>query len=174
MTKAPASRLEQAAPPQSPEAPILVFDEEMYLRLNPDVLVAVAAGKFSSGRDHYERFGRAEGRLIAAPGVPPCGRVILTAQPDQVAEQPRPPVGTIDAIRISPAGGIYIVGWVNDTQDRLDRIDLFFPGWSVSFDGASLGRIRRPDAETAMGIGKVGVDIHGPLVMGDRLVRAVL
>ncbi len=152
MTKAPASRLEQAAPPQSPEVPVPVFDEEMYLRLNPDVLVAVAAGKFGSGREHYERFGRAEGRLVAAPGVPPCGRVILTAQPDQVAEQPRPPVGSLDSIRISPAGGIYIVGWVNDTQDRLDRVDLFFPGWSISFDGASLARIRRPDAEAAMGI----------------------
>ncbi|MBB5374067.1 glycosyltransferase family protein [Acidocella aromatica] len=143
MTIPPASGQDQAA----------VFDEEIYLRLNPDVLVAVAAGKFGSGREHYERFGRAEGRQISAPGVMPRGRVIMTAQPDQVAEQPRAPVGSLDAIRISPAGGIYVVGWVNDAQDRLDSIDLFFAGWSVSFDGASLARIRRPDVESAMGLG---------------------
>lgn len=140
-------------PPVSGQDQAAVFDEEIYLRLNPDVLVAVAAGKFGSGREHYERFGRTEGRQISAPGVLPRGRVIMTAQPDQVAEQPRSPVGSLDTIRISPAGGIYLVGWVNDAQDRLDSIDLFLPGWSVSFDGASLARIRRPDVENAMGLG---------------------
>ena len=38
------------------------FDEAYYLGNNPDVAEAVAQGSFSSGREHYERWGRDEGR----------------------------------------------------------------------------------------------------------------
>jgi len=45
------------------------FDEAAYLRANPDVAAAVAAGKFSSGRQHFERYGHAEKRyqLLESP-----------------------------------------------------------------------------------------------------------
>jgi MoaA/NifB/PqqE/SkfB family radical SAM enzyme len=39
-----------------------MFDESFYLGTNPDVAEAVAHGFFSSGREHYELFGRGEGR----------------------------------------------------------------------------------------------------------------
>jgi SAM-dependent methyltransferase len=43
-----------------------VFNEQYYLAANPDVAMAIMAGFCKSGRDHYERYGRAEGR----PGSP--------------------------------------------------------------------------------------------------------
>jgi SAM-dependent methyltransferase len=45
------------------------FDETYYLAAYPDVAAAVAAGKFASGREHFERFGRPEGRRGAATGL---------------------------------------------------------------------------------------------------------
>jgi hypothetical protein len=38
------------------------FDESAYLTTYPDVQQAVINGQFKSGLDHYERFGKAEGR----------------------------------------------------------------------------------------------------------------
>lgn len=41
------------------------FDEREYLELNPDVAMSVMAGYFSSGWEHYQRFGKIEGRLFS-------------------------------------------------------------------------------------------------------------
>ncbi|MNT94099.1 hypothetical protein D3C72_2357160 [compost metagenome] len=41
----------------------LPFSENAYLARYEDVAAAVEAGAFDSGRDHYERFGKHEGRL---------------------------------------------------------------------------------------------------------------
>jgi hypothetical protein len=46
----------------SPNAMDSGFDEERYLALNPDVAQAVEQGHFHSGREHFSRHGRAEGR----------------------------------------------------------------------------------------------------------------
>lgn len=40
-----------------------MFDEDWYLARHPDVAAAVRGGGFASGWDHYDRHGRAEGRL---------------------------------------------------------------------------------------------------------------
>ena len=40
-----------------------LFDEEAYLRLNPDVARAVANGEVASGRQHFLKHGRAEARF---------------------------------------------------------------------------------------------------------------
>jgi len=40
------------------------FDEEAYLRANPDVAAAVKNGQLQSGRQHFELFGRNEGRRL--------------------------------------------------------------------------------------------------------------
>lgn len=39
------------------------FNEADYLAANPDVAAAVAAGQLKSGREHYEKFGKIEGRI---------------------------------------------------------------------------------------------------------------
>jgi len=40
------------------------FVEEDYLELNPDVKVALGKGLIKSGKEHYSRFGKNEGRRI--------------------------------------------------------------------------------------------------------------
>ena len=42
----------------------LSFDEVLYLKCNPDVATAVAAGYFKSGEAHYMQYGRYEGRRL--------------------------------------------------------------------------------------------------------------
>lgn len=39
------------------------FDEAAYVKNNPDVALAIKNGHFSSGWDHFQKCGRAEGRL---------------------------------------------------------------------------------------------------------------
>ncbi len=139
------------APTPQPEA-TKHFNEELYLRLNPDVRLAMAAGSFSSGREHFERYGRAEGRPFL-PAAMQRGRVSVSANPHKTREHVKPPACAIDSVKISASGAILVVGWVNDAQDPLDCIELYFAGWSVALDGAALARVRRPDAEAALATG---------------------
>lgn len=44
-----------------------IFDENYYLANNPDVQASVTAGAFSSGRQHFEQYGLAEGRVSVSP-----------------------------------------------------------------------------------------------------------
>ncbi|WP_298224104.1 glycosyltransferase [Acidocella sp.] len=137
---------------RAPPAPLSEFDEETYLRLNPDVLVAVAEGKFRSAREHYEHYGRAEGRLAVAPRDLPRDRIIITARPGGADEAPNAPAGAVDTIKLSSAGGLFVAGWINDSLDRLDAVELYVAGWSIAFSAANLARVRRPDAESAAGL----------------------
>jgi hypothetical protein len=41
----------------------LPFSEKYYLARYPDVAAAVKSGVFADGREHYDRYGRREGRL---------------------------------------------------------------------------------------------------------------
>jgi hypothetical protein len=53
----PADSLEEAQPPDW-------FDEEAYLRANPDVSDSIALGEFRSAFDHFTLHGRDENRLL--------------------------------------------------------------------------------------------------------------
>ena len=44
-----------------------IFDESFYLENNPDVAVAVDAGVFATGLDHFQQYGLAEGRVSVSP-----------------------------------------------------------------------------------------------------------
>lgn len=43
--------------------------DQQYLVNNPDVAAAVARGDYATGRDHYDRYGQAEGRRYATGGL---------------------------------------------------------------------------------------------------------
>lgn len=43
----------------------ILYDEGVYLMVNPDVAAAVERGDFSSGEEHYRIFGKAEGRVAS-------------------------------------------------------------------------------------------------------------
>lgn len=123
------------------------FDETTYLRLNPDVLVAVRAGKFSSGREHYEHYGRAEGRLALPSAVLPRDRILVTTHNGITPESPTPYLGVMDQIKLSPLGGLFIAGWVDDTLDPLETIELYVAGWAIAFSATTLARSLRPDTD---------------------------
>ncbi len=130
-----------------------VFNEETYLRLNPDVRLAVASGSFQSGRNHYDRYGREEGRPFIMPQGGVRGRIVMTAASDTCHEKVKLPAAAVDGVLLSRSGGIYVVGWINDVSDRLESLDLYFSRWSVSLDGNSLARERREDAEVVLANG---------------------
>jgi hypothetical protein len=46
---------------------LAIFDEQFYLANNPDVKASVQAGTFSSGREHFEKYGLKEGRTLVSP-----------------------------------------------------------------------------------------------------------
>jgi hypothetical protein len=62
-----------------------LFDENAYLAANPDVAAAVRAGKVASGRDHYEQWGRAEGRS-AGGKFDPAAEAARTARDSMYAQ----------------------------------------------------------------------------------------
>lgn len=43
-----------------------IFDEQFYLANNSDVKAAVQAGQFKSGREHFEKYGLKEGRVLVS------------------------------------------------------------------------------------------------------------
>ena len=43
------------------------FSEDTYLLANPDIKQAVKKGDFKSGREHFEMYGKAEGRCVRLP-----------------------------------------------------------------------------------------------------------
>ncbi len=45
------------------------FDEDFYLLANPDVRKAIKEGVIVSGQEHFERFGKAEGRRGVSPVI---------------------------------------------------------------------------------------------------------
>jgi hypothetical protein len=138
-----------ADPPETRKASSASFDEEAYLRFNPDVRAAVAAGHFASGRDHFDRYGKAEGRQTQKLSNQWRDRVIATGNLDTPRPRPKNWACSIDNVIISPAGGIFFTGWVDDYLETLDSIDLYFGEWAISFSGAGIARTRRPDVETA-------------------------
>ncbi|WP_438479472.1 glycosyltransferase [Oleiharenicola lentus] len=60
-----------------------LFNEKAYLLAHPDVADAVAQGALASGWDHYQRFGRLEGRALSTPnytaGLPDVDAIAFDA-----------------------------------------------------------------------------------------------
>ena len=68
------------------DAPSLIkgtFDEEQYLKDNPDVAQAVRAGTISSGKEHYDAFGSIEGRAKPTEGGTELNLQRLKANPNE-------------------------------------------------------------------------------------------
>ena len=71
---------------QQRDAPTLTkgtFDEEQYLKDNPDVAQAVRAGTISSGKEHYDAFGAVEGREQPREGGTELNLQRLKANPNE-------------------------------------------------------------------------------------------
>lgn len=125
------------------------FDEQVYLRLNPDVAAAVGAGALASGREHYQRYGAREGRRyqpLLGEVLEPVVVAIATTRPDG-SRAPDPPAYGLDAVRMSPGGGVFVTGWIDDTTDPLTELLIEGEGWAVDLARTALARTRRRDVE---------------------------
>jgi GT2 family glycosyltransferase len=128
------------------------FDEDGYLRFNPDVRRAIDIGQVASGYAHYLLYGRSEGRTL--PDTPREARNILLAAAHDAARTdvfPKEARCSIDALIIAPMGGVMIVGWIDDVSQPLSCVRLIGPDWRVVIDASRFVRVRRLDVENAIG-----------------------
>jgi GT2 family glycosyltransferase len=58
----------------------------------------------------------------------------------------------IEAVVAGRDGGVMLIGWADDADCPIDSIVLATPSWRVTFDAATLARVRRTDVETALGV----------------------
>ena len=107
----------------------VVFDEQAYLAANPDVANAIADGSFQgSARDHFEQFGKAEGRDTgASPGLDTGLNNDTTLTPPQnpapfapfpKATPPEPPVADVPAPPAPDDSALDVAGTFNTLLDR--------------------------------------------------------
>lgn len=139
----------QGAPPaDQPDRPPDWFDEEAYLRANPDVAAAMGTGEFRSAFDHYTRYGEREQRPLHVSSKEPRDRLIRTgAEVFQPASLPDFRAG-LESVMLSPAGGLFVFGWVDDRVSPVEWLRVSGQGWFLTFSDARLCRLRRPDVET--------------------------
>lgn len=137
------------APGPSPDA-APDFDEEGYLRLNPDIAAAVASGKRESGLEHWLRYGRAEGRHY-------IGRrdrwteVRIGPSAGFASKPPGVPKHAVEVVRLSEDGRLFITGWADDLASHLKSLRVEGPGWTLQVPAEALSRTRRDDVQTALG-----------------------
>ena len=132
------------------------FEENAYLQANPDVAAALARGELSSGYSHFTMIGLRENRPLFLPGGEPRGQLLLSApiamstsiSTDQIRF-------CIEGVLVSEAGGIMIVGWVDDTAAPLDYVRVGANGWNYVFDESSIFRFRRRDVEASLGSSRI-------------------
>jgi hypothetical protein len=62
LTPPPSTRGESTGEASEPKVADADFNEELYLAHNPDVAQAVRQGHFVSGKEHFLKYGKAEGR----------------------------------------------------------------------------------------------------------------
>ncbi len=142
----------EAGDPPPPTVPDW-FEERAYLEANPDVAAAVAEGELESGYEHYAGIGWQEKRALFIAGSEPSGRLLM-AHPTSPLTSGAPEVRCdVDTMLVSVSGGIFVVGWVDDSTAQIEFVRLCGPDWSYIFDAASLLRIRRADVDAALDSG---------------------
>jgi len=129
--------------------PQALFDEAAYLRLNPDVQRALELRQIESGYAHYLQHGHAEGRPV--PSAPTESRNVMLPSSPRADVAPLRSSGAVDALVITPNAGLMIVGWIDDSAHPLNCIRIISAEWRLVLDGSQLMRVRRTDAEKALG-----------------------
>ena len=143
------------------------FDEADYLAANPDVAAAVQAGVFSSGSDHYSRYGRQEKRITRIirrspplslpfpPGSDPSRRDRILANLD-LQSMDGVEIGPLANPLVSPwEGRIFYVDWADtdtlraryahDPAVDVSKIMPVHAVWGQNSLQDCIGRERRVD-----------------------------
>src|SRR4051794_17744907 len=90
------------------------FDEHAYLNANPDVAIAILSGSVGSAREHFESWGRSEGRDLIFGAGDQRDNLILTQGGQRVLQSPMR--HSAEAVIVSKSGGVLILGWIDDAN----------------------------------------------------------
>ena len=128
---------------RSPYRVALEFDERAYLATYDDVILSLDTGEFESARQHFEQFGRREGRhaeerYIRALGLGPRAPVLEDASPL-----------SIDAVVVGVTGTALVVGWTDDRESPLVSMSII-AGRERGWNTTAFGRLRRGDVEALL------------------------
>ena len=126
------------------------FNERAYLHAHPDVAAAIVRGDVESGKDHFLKYGSQEGRDSLNPALDPLDQLVIASTARELNSRPSL-AHFLETIIVSRSGGVFVVGWVDDSESSLERIRLTAADWRLSMDGRSLARVRRADVEDALG-----------------------
>jgi GT2 family glycosyltransferase len=98
--------------------------------------------------------------LASAPPTPAAPTPVRApAQPIQLSN-------AVDAVLLSPNGGIFIAGWIDDAFDPLASIRLQGGDWRAEFDRSALIRTRRGDLPPLSRVGHLAG--YGCFAYADR------
>ncbi|MFO1027590.1 MAG: hypothetical protein U1E70_20625 [Acetobacteraceae bacterium] len=136
--------LPQERPADTPHTVMLDFNEKAYLNTYDDVIVSVDTAEFATAFEHFDRFGRREGRhtdenYIRALGLGPN----LPPQPDNNTL-------SVDTVVVSSGGTALLIGWADDRDNPINNL-LVVAGRERAWLTTAFSRLRRSDVETALG-----------------------
>jgi len=155
----------------APEVPAW-FDEDAYLLANPDVAEKVACGEIASAFAHYCYNGWREKRRLCLTDQEPQDRMLRLLPATEGPEPSTELRYNVEAAFLSAAGGVLIVGWLDDRESPLDCIRFLHSEWLFSFSAAGVVRVGRDDVGTELATSRphaFGFVAFGYL--GERLPR---
>jgi GT2 family glycosyltransferase len=129
------------------------FDEESYLLANPDVAESLSNGEFSSAYQHFLLHGKRERRPLSSKNNSIRNRIVRIKPTTVEGEKNEGEVrASVEAVMISPEGGVLIIGWVDDFSSPLQLIRINQPDWYIILEASQTARFRRQDVEQALGM----------------------
>jgi len=142
---------ERATTPPPTSLPRGAFDEEAYLRLYPDIAEAVRSGKSKSGAEHYQLYGKAEGRHYLGRSDR-WTEVRIGPKAGFATDAVATPRHAVEALLLSEDGRVFVTGWADDTAAPLTSLRLEGRGWVLSVRAEALARHARADVQAALGV----------------------
>jgi GT2 family glycosyltransferase len=121
----------------------LEYDERAYLATYDDVILSLDTGEFRNAKEHFEQFGRREGRhaderYIRALGLGPQSPVLQDALPL-----------SIDTVVLGVTGTALVIGWTDDRESPLVSLSII-AGREYGWNTTAFGRLRRGDVEALL------------------------
>ena len=150
--RATASMPMPAPMDQKDAAPIIApenFDGDAYLDANPDVAYAIKAGEFASVYEHYRLHGAQERRPLRPASYERFEPIVYEYGSTDTATAELQ--ASVDVCVVSWLGGIFIVGWMDDSILPVDSVRVVGTDFHIELPARMLIRVRRVDVEGALG-----------------------
>src|SRR5271169_6233243 len=72
-------------------------------------------------------------------------------RPPRSADRAVLPKYNIESVVVTEYGGVFVVGWIDDSVEALDKLCITGSSWQLVFTGGALARTRRDDVQAALG-----------------------